>query len=269
MALASPQPQTLVVFGASGDLARRKLFPALYDLAYEGLLPERYAIVGTGGSCLADAEFRERARGAVEEFSRHRLDEARWQAFARELSYISARLDEPAAFVPLRAHLEALDAEIGGEGRRLFYCATPPSAFPTIVERVGERGLGDGARVVLEKPIGHDLASAAGGCRSANDRQLRSARRAPKAGRDHGKPEFRFSPKRALPRVARRAPARRLNRWRKRSPRTRQSRCSPSIGSSPLHSSGLVGGGRLPSWQSTRSVAALPRVLPSGMSLHG
>jgi glucose-6-phosphate 1-dehydrogenase len=71
MALASPPPQTLVVFGASGDLARRKLFPALYDLAYEGLLPEQYAIVGTGGSQLSDAEFRERARGSVEAFSRH------------------------------------------------------------------------------------------------------------------------------------------------------------------------------------------------------
>ena len=83
IALASPPPQTLVVFGASGDLARRKLLPALYDLAYEGLLPERYAIVGSGGSRLDDAGFRERARGAVEEFSRHRLDEGRWQAFAR------------------------------------------------------------------------------------------------------------------------------------------------------------------------------------------
>jgi glucose-6-phosphate 1-dehydrogenase len=78
MALASPPPQTLVVFGASGDLARRKLFPALYDLAYEGLLPQRYAIVGSGGSRLDEADFRERARGGVEEFSRHRLDDGRW-----------------------------------------------------------------------------------------------------------------------------------------------------------------------------------------------
>jgi glucose-6-phosphate 1-dehydrogenase len=160
MALASPPPQTLVVFGASGDLARRKLLPALYDLAYEGLLPERYAIVGTGGSQLADAEFRERARGGVEEFSRHRLDEARWQAFARDLSYISAPLDQPGAFAPLREHLEALGAKLGADGQRLFYCATPPSAFPTIVGRIGEGGLADGARVVLEKPIGHDLGTA-------------------------------------------------------------------------------------------------------------
>src|ERR1700751_5081177 len=79
MALASPPPQTLVVFGASGDLARRKLFPALYDLAYEGLLPERYALVGTVGSVPADGVFLERARGGIEELARHRLDDARWE----------------------------------------------------------------------------------------------------------------------------------------------------------------------------------------------
>ena len=160
MALASPPPQTLIVFGASGDLARRKLFPALYDLAYEGLLPERYAIVGSGGSRLDDADFRERARGGVEEFSRHRLDDGRWQAFARGLSYVSAPLDDPDAFGALRERLVTLDADLGAEGRRLFYCATPPSAFPTIVRRIGEAGLGDQARIVVEKPIGHDLASA-------------------------------------------------------------------------------------------------------------
>lgn len=160
MALASPPSQTLVVFGASGDLARRKLIPALYDLACDGLLPERYAIVGTGASHLEDAAFRERARGGVEVFSRHRLDEHRWDAFARGLSYVSAPLDDPAAFGALGEHLGSLDAQLGSEGRRLFYCATPPSAFPTIVLRIGEAHLGDGARLVLEKPIGHDLASA-------------------------------------------------------------------------------------------------------------
>jgi glucose-6-phosphate 1-dehydrogenase len=160
MALASPPPQTLVVFGASGDLARRKLIPALYDLAYEGLMPERYAIVGSGGSRLDDAGFRERARGAVEEFSRHRLDDERWEAFGRGLSYVSAPLDDPVAFGQLRDRLLALDAELGGQGRRLFYCATPPSAFPAIVRRIGEDGIAEGARVVLEKPIGHDLDSA-------------------------------------------------------------------------------------------------------------
>jgi glucose-6-phosphate 1-dehydrogenase len=160
MALASPPPQILVVFGASGDLARRKLFPALYDLAYEGLLPERYAIVGSGGSRLDDAGFRERARSGVEEFSRHRPDDGRWHAFARELSYVSAPLDDPDAFGVLRERLNTLDVDLGAAGRRLFYCATPPSAFPTIVQRIGEAGLGARARIVVEKPIGHDLASA-------------------------------------------------------------------------------------------------------------
>ena len=160
MALASPPPQTLIVFGASGDLARRKLFPALYDLAYEGLMPERYAIVGSGGSHLDDAVFRERARGGIEEFSRHRLDDGRWQAFARGLSYVCAPLDDPDAFRALRERLVTLDIDLGAEGRRLFYCATPPSAFPTIAQRIGEADLGEQARIVVEKPIGHDLTSA-------------------------------------------------------------------------------------------------------------
>ena len=160
MALLSPPSQTLIVFGASGDLARRKLLPALYDLAYEGLLPERHAIVGSGGSRLDDAAFRERARGAIEEFSRHRLDEGRWDQFARGLSYVSAPLGDADAFGALRERLMVVDAELGAEGRRLFYCGTPPSAVPTIVRRISENHLGENARIVLEKPIGHDLASA-------------------------------------------------------------------------------------------------------------
>jgi glucose-6-phosphate 1-dehydrogenase len=160
MPLASPRPQTLVVFGGSGDLARRKLLPALYDLAYEGLLPERFAIVGSGGSRLDDGDFRERARLGVEDFSRHRVDDGRWEAFARTLSYVSAPLDDPAAFGALRERLVALDAELRADGRRLFYCATPPSAFPTIVRQIGDAGLDADARIVLEKPIGHDLPSA-------------------------------------------------------------------------------------------------------------
>ena len=160
MALTSPPPQTLVVFGASGDLARRKLLPALYDLACDGLLPERYAIVGSGGSRLDDAEFGRRARRGIETFSRHRLDDGRWQAFARRLSYVPAPLDDADAFAALRERLVSLDADLGAEGRRLFYCATPPSAFPTIVRRIGEARLAERARIVVEKPIGHDLVSA-------------------------------------------------------------------------------------------------------------
>jgi glucose-6-phosphate 1-dehydrogenase len=160
MTLVSPPPQTLIVFGASGDLARRKLFPALYDLAHEGLLPERYRIVGSGGRRLEDWAYHDRIRGGVEEFSRHRLDEGRWRAFAERLSYVSAPLDDPQAFGPFREHLVALDAELGADGRRLVYCATPPSAFPTIVRRIADAHLGKATRIVLEKPVGRDLTSA-------------------------------------------------------------------------------------------------------------
>ena len=161
MALASPPPQTLVVFGASGDLARRKLFPALYDLAYEGLLPERYAIVGTGGRHLEDAEFRERARGGVEEFSRHRLDEARWQAFAREGLVYPAPLDAPAAFGPLRERLEALDAELGAQARvgRSFTARRLPRLSQRSSCGSGRGTLGT-VHASCSRAIGHDLASA-------------------------------------------------------------------------------------------------------------
>ena len=148
------------MFGASGDLARRKLLPALYDLACEGMLPERCAIVGSGASRLGDGGFRERAREGVQAYARHRLDETRWQAFAQGLSYVSAPLDDPVAFGALREHLVTREAELGAQSRRLFYCGTPPSAFPTIVSRIAEAHLEEGARIVLEKPIGHDLASA-------------------------------------------------------------------------------------------------------------
>ena len=106
-------------------------------------MPERYAIVGSGGSRLDDAGFRERARGAVEGFSRHRPDEGRWQAFARGLSYVSAPLDDADKLsARFASGSSTLDAELGAEGRRMFYCGTPPSAFPTIVRRIGEGGLG-------------------------------------------------------------------------------------------------------------------------------
>lgn len=159
MSLRSPSPQAIVVFGASGDLTRRKILPALYNLAVDGLLPERYAVVGYARTDWDAEGFREHARRAVEEFSRTPVNEADWKPFADSLSYLSGPFDDPSCFDPLIGHLARIDEDAGTEGGRLYYLATPPSAFPVIIERLGEVGPGRRARVVIEKPFGHDLGS--------------------------------------------------------------------------------------------------------------
>jgi glucose-6-phosphate 1-dehydrogenase len=149
-----------VIFGASGDLTRRKILPALYNLAREGLLPERFAVVGYARTEWDTEAFREHARRAVEEFSRTPLDEEVWKPLSEGLSYVSGPFDDAGCFAPLRQHLEDLDEVRGTEGRRLYYCATPPSAFPVIVRRLGEAGSQEQSRILIEKPFGRDLGSA-------------------------------------------------------------------------------------------------------------
>jgi glucose-6-phosphate 1-dehydrogenase len=149
-----------VIFGASGDLTRRKILPALYRLACRGLLPERFAVVGYARTPWDSAAFREHARRAIEASSGSSVDGETWGRFARALSYVSGPFDDPRCFLPLAEHLARLDRERGTEGRRLYYCATPPSAFPLIVRRLGECGSQEGNRIVVEKPYGRDLASA-------------------------------------------------------------------------------------------------------------
>lgn len=160
MSLAPPPPQTIVVFGASGDLTKRKILPALYNLAAQKLLPERCAIVGYARTGWSEEQFRDHARAGIEEFSRMPLDPDVWRRFAEDLHYVSGEFDEPHCFSHLIEELEHLDRERKLEARRLYYCATPPSAFPSIVMRLGEAGNPGEASIVIEKPFGHDLASA-------------------------------------------------------------------------------------------------------------
>jgi glucose-6-phosphate 1-dehydrogenase len=160
MNLAPAPPQTIVIFGASGDLTRRKLLPALYQLSRQGLLPERYGIVGYARTDWDDDSFRDHARAAVEEFSRTPVEDKQWKTFADSLSYVAGAFDGPACFGPLADHLARLDDEWGAEGRRLYYCATPPSAYPHIARRLGECGVEPGHRIVVEKPFGRDVGSA-------------------------------------------------------------------------------------------------------------
>ena len=162
------QPCVLVIFGAAGDLTRRKLLPALYNLVREGALGERFAVVGYSRAKQSEAAFRDRLRDAVGHYSRTQpIAERVWQGFSRRIAYVEASFEDPQGYIELRKRLEIVEAEIGSEGNRLFYLATPPSAAPVILHRLRETGLVSGSgdqtpwiRVVMEKPYGRDLSSA-------------------------------------------------------------------------------------------------------------
>jgi glucose-6-phosphate 1-dehydrogenase len=157
-------PTTLVVFGATGDLARRKLLPALYNLAHDGSLPERFALIGVARSEQPDEAFREAARESIERFSRRRPDPDVLGGLLAEMRYVGGTFDDAGVYSHLDRTLEALEDETGIHLNRLFYLSTAPELFPVIVERLGAAGLNqaDGAqtRIVIEKPFGYDLASA-------------------------------------------------------------------------------------------------------------
>ena len=160
----TPDDHVIVLFGATGDLARRKLLPGLFHLSEAGLMPARFRIICTSRRELADDEFRELARAAVEEFGREPTTGESWDAFAATLS--SAGIGE--GFGALSDAVAGARKELGGEPRLLHYLSVPPGASATIVEELGEAGLSEGARIIMEKPFGTDLASA----RELNERVL-------------------------------------------------------------------------------------------------
>src|ERR687892_722906 len=144
--------------GPNKDLARRKLLPALYHLAAEGLMPERYAIVGNSRSQMTTEEFRSFAGGAVDDFCRCVRSEDVWNDFAQRLSFVPCEF-QPDNVAPVREAVAKAEAELAGEPRRLFYLAVPPPAFGPITRGIGGAGLHERARVVYEKPYGTDVES--------------------------------------------------------------------------------------------------------------
>jgi glucose-6-phosphate 1-dehydrogenase len=154
-----PDDHVIVLFGASGDLARRKLLPGLYQLAVAGLLPERYRIIGSAPATSARGpkEFRAAARAAIEEFGRGVDSEEEWERFAKTLSFAAADGQDATALV---AAVERAEREVGSAARRLYHLAVPPAAFPAMIGMLGTSGLTKRARLIIEKPFGHDLASA-------------------------------------------------------------------------------------------------------------
>ncbi len=155
----------LVVFGGAGDLTRRLLLPALLNLAAEGRLPERFALVGFARTDLDDDTFRERLDAAVKEHGRREIDPGLWAALRRNVRWVRGAFDEPEAYARLRETLAEIRGEQGASGCDLFYLACPPRFFGDVATQLAAAGLareepGHARRLVVEKPFGRDLASA-------------------------------------------------------------------------------------------------------------
>ncbi|QAY70913.1 glucose-6-phosphate dehydrogenase [Xylanimonas protaetiae] len=158
-------PSGLVIFGVTGDLSRKKLMPAVYDLANRGLLPPGFALTGFARRDWADEDFAQVVHDAVKQYARTPFREATWRQLSEGIRFVQGAFDDDEAFAELRRTVEKLDAERGTGGNHAFYLSIPPSAFPTVVQQLQEHGLStpqEGAwrRVVIEKPFGHDLESA-------------------------------------------------------------------------------------------------------------
>ena len=157
-------PTTLVIFGATGDLAKRKLLPAIYNLAHEGALPERFNLIGLSRGDIGDDGFRETAAESIKEFSRRDADPKVLDSLLGRMHYVGSSFDDPDGYEQLGKIFDKLDEDAGIAFNRLFYLSTAPDFFPVITEQLGNSGLHkhDEAkvRIIIEKPFGTDLASA-------------------------------------------------------------------------------------------------------------
>lgn len=159
-------PCTVIIFGASGDLTKRKLVPALYRLTQERLLPAEFAIVGFARSPMSHDEFRAKMKDAIVTYSEaKRIDEQVWDSFAKGIFYVAGDVNNADAYQEISKLLEKIDAERGTAGNRVFYLSTSPSLYAEAVQQLGKAQLakpeGKGwTRIIIEKPFGHDLESA-------------------------------------------------------------------------------------------------------------
>jgi glucose-6-phosphate 1-dehydrogenase len=157
----TPEPCALIVFGASGDLTRRKIFPALYELALREMLPKSFAVLGVARTRWSDDEFRERMEAAVREFARDELRPEVWDELAAATSYVSTDFADESGEDLVAKRLTEIDRERGTNGNRVYYLAVPASAMEVLVQELGERRSAEGwGRLIVEKPFGYDLESA-------------------------------------------------------------------------------------------------------------
>ncbi|MGW6276021.1 glucose-6-phosphate dehydrogenase [Kribbella sp. NPDC055071] len=158
-------PCSLVIFGVTGDLARKKLMPAVYDLANRGLLPPGFALVGFARRDYTNQDFAQIVHDSVKEHARTPFREEVWQQLAEGFRFVPGDLTDDEAFKRLRETVDELDVTRGTGGNHAFYLSIPPGLFPEVVRQLSEHGLtdevpGSWRRVVIEKPFGHDLKSA-------------------------------------------------------------------------------------------------------------
>lgn len=158
------EPFTLVIFGSTGDLAKRKLFPALYSLYKNDLLNEQFVIVGTGRTKLSSEQFRQDVRNSIETFSQKKIDsESEWKKFVEHFFYASSDVRSPEGYQSIKQIVEEEESKGQLPGNRLFYLAIAPTIFGTVAVNLKKSGLtttNGWKRLIIEKPIGHDYASA-------------------------------------------------------------------------------------------------------------
>ena len=158
-------PSGLIIFGVTGDLSRKKLMPAVYDLANRGLLPPGFALVGFARREWEDQDFAKVVHDSVREHARTPFSEEVWQQLSKGIRFVQGEFDDDAAFDRLKATIEELDKARGTNGNHAFYLSIPPKAFPLVCEQLSRSGLAapkadQFRRVVIEKPFGSDLKSA-------------------------------------------------------------------------------------------------------------
>ncbi len=158
-------PSSLIIFGVTGDLSRKKLMPAVYDLANRGLLPPGFGLVGFARRDWADQDFEKVVHDAVKQYARTPFDEDVWRQLKQGIRFVQGEFDDDSAFDRLKETLADLDEKRGTMGNHAFYLSIPPKSFPVVTEQLRRSGLaeqvpGQWRRVVIEKPFGHDLQSA-------------------------------------------------------------------------------------------------------------
>jgi glucose-6-phosphate 1-dehydrogenase len=158
------RPTAITIFGATGDLAHRKLLPALYNLAHEGALPERFELIGIARSPHADEEFRDLARGSIGRYSRTKPDPGVLDGLLSGMRYVPGSFDDADVYRRIGQTLDEFEEQDGQPLNRIFYLSTAPQFFPVIAGALGEADLahaeGAETRIVIEKPFGYDLARA-------------------------------------------------------------------------------------------------------------